>query len=98
MSYVIKHYTYNQARNYGVIVKPSKNPKKKIDVFDKFNHYLCSAGDSKFNDFPTYLEMERKGQVPTGYAEERRRLYRIRHNKETKHFGSPSWASWNLLW
>lgn len=96
--YIIKPYTYKQANKYGVIVCPSTKRDKKIDVFDEWGNYLCSAGARGYDDYPTYLEMERLGGVPKGYAKERRRLYRIRHSKEDKTFGSPSWASYYLLW
>ncbi len=33
MPYNITNYTYNQARKLGVIVKPSTNKTKKIDVY-----------------------------------------------------------------
>jgi hypothetical protein len=96
--YIIQPYTYQQAERKSVFVVPSNNPNKKIDVYSENGNFLCSAGDIHYLDYPTYLEMEKNGVAPVGLAEERRKLYRIRHSKELKRFGTPSWASWNLLW
>ena len=35
MVYKILPYSYQQAKKHNVIIKPSTNKKKKIDVFDK---------------------------------------------------------------
>ena len=74
--YKIKKYSYDQAKKLGVIIFPSKYKNKKIDVY-KGDKYIYSIGNINFNDFPTYLET--KGEK---YANERRRLYKIRHKKE----------------
>ena len=93
--YHITNYTKQKAKEYGVQVKPSTNPKKKIDVF-KNGEKIASVGAYGMNDYPTYMLLERKGKVPSGYANERRRLYRIRHkNDRTK--GAGKWAD-VLLW
>jgi hypothetical protein len=94
--YKILPYSERKAIELGVHIEPSKNPKKKIDVFDYHNNYICSIGAIGYKDYPTYVKdngME--------YAIERRRLYRIRHNKERDNInweGSPSYYSWYLLW
>lgn len=38
--YDILPYTHKKANELGVIVKPSKNPKYKIDVYDKNMNYI----------------------------------------------------------
>lgn len=96
--YSIKPYTFEKARDLGVIVRPSKRFQKKIDVFDEWGRYLTSAGDINYADYPTFLEWEKCGKIPVGTAEERRRQYRIRHHRERKNFGSAAWAAWNFLW
>jgi len=90
--YQITDYTRRKAKELGVEVKPSTNPKKKIDVFidDK---KVASIGASGFLDFPNYLEKNGKA-----YAENRRRLYKIRHQKDRVKIGSNGWYSDNLLW
>ena len=64
------------ARKIGVVVKPSTNPEKKIDVYRQ-SRKIASVGAAGMNDFPTY--MLKKGKK---YAYTRRRLYRIRHKKD----------------
>ena len=90
--YSILPYTEKQAKKIGVIVKPSTNPKKKIDVF-KGGEKVASIGAIGFSDFPHYLK--EKGKA---VAEERRRLYKIRHKKDAEKKGTPGWFSSNLLW
>jgi Mn-dependent DtxR family transcriptional regulator len=68
-----------------VKISVSSNPKKKIDVY-KDEKKLASIGDINYSDYGTYLE--KKGKK---YADERRRLYRIRHK------GEDNW-SLKILW
>jgi len=77
MSYKIKDYTKKQALKLGVEVRPSKHKGKKIDVY-KNGEFLHSIGALNMMDYPSYLEKEGKQK-----AEERRRLYHLRHKKPT---------------
>jgi hypothetical protein len=97
MRYKITDYTKIRARLLGVIVKPSVNPDKKLDVFDKYGNYITSVGATGYYDYPTYLELEKKGKVPTGYADTRRKAYKSRHI-DRKIVGSRSWFADQLLW
>ena len=92
MPYKIKPYTKAQARKLGVQVKPSKVKGKKIDVF-KNGKKIVSVGAIGYNDYPTYIQ--KKGKK---YADERRRLYKIRHNKDRKIRGSSGYYADKLLW
>ena len=92
MAYRIKEYTKRQAKKLGVQVKPSKVKGKKIDVF-KIGKKVASVGAIGYNDYPTY--MQKKGKK---YADERRRLYKIRHNKDLKVRGSAGYYADKLLW
>jgi len=83
--YVITDYSKKQASKYRVELRLSSNPKKKIDVY-KDGKKVASIGDINYSDYGTYLE--KKGKK---YADERRRLYRIRHK------GEDNW-SLKLLW
>lgn len=93
MDYKITPYSYQQARKLGVKIAPSKNPKKKIDVFDWNNQYILSIGAKGYKDYPTYLEEKGKD-----YADNRRRLYKIRHNKDRQVLGSAGYYSDRILW
>lgn len=75
MVYQIQPYSFEKARQLGVEIKPSKKANKKIDVF-KQGALVASIGAAGMGDFPTY--MKEKGK---DFATERRRLYKLRHNK-----------------
>ena len=92
MAYTITSYTKNQAKKLNVIVKPSKTKGKKIDVF-KNGKKVASVGAIGYGDYPTYLKTKGKA-----YADERRRLYKIRHkNNRTKRNSNGYYAD-KLLW
>lgn len=90
--YAILPYTKQQAKKIGVMVKPSTDPKKKVDVFQDGNK-VASIGARGYKDYPTFLKEDGKA-----IAEERRRLYHIRHKKDAAKKGSPGWFAKNLLW
>ena len=75
MPYKIKRHTYTQAKKIGVTVKPSTVKGKKIDVF-KNGKKVASVGALGYGDFPTFKQTKGKK-----YADERRRLYKIIHQK-----------------
>ena len=91
--YQILPYTIEQAKKLNVKVKPSENPKFKIDVYDLNNKFLFSGGSPAYFDYPHYIQS--KG---LSYANERRRLYRIRHYKEIQNVKSRGWYISKLLW
>ena len=75
--YEISKQTYRIAKHYGLDIYPSKKLNKKLDVF-KDGKYLCSIGDSRYKDFHIYLKENGKA-----FAEERARLFYMRHKKGT---------------
>jgi len=94
--YVITDYTKDKAKQLNVIVKKSTNKNKKIDVFDMKGNKLASIGAIGYLDYPTYTKT--KG---LHFANERRRLYLIRHSKNPdKKDGkfTPSYWAKTLLW
>lgn len=90
--YKITPYSFTQAKKLKVDIKPSSNPKKKVDVF-RDGKKIASIGAKNFSDYGTYLETKGKA-----YADERRRLYKIRHENTRKVVGSNSWWADNLIW
>jgi len=92
--YQITDYTKRQAKKLNVDVKPSTRKNKKLDVY-KNGDYIVSVGDSRYSDYPTYIKTKGKGKK---YADERRRLYKIRHEKTRGVVGSASWYADLLLW
>ena len=92
MGYTITSYTKKQANKLGVKVKPSKLKGKKIDVF-KNNKKVASVGAIGYGDYPTYIKTKGKK-----YADERRRLYKIRHSNNRSKVGSNGYYADKLLW
>ena len=90
--YQITNYTKQKAKDLNVKIKPSTNPKKKIDVY-KDNKKIASIGANGYDDYPTYII--KKGKP---YADERRRLYKIRHKKNKNIIGSKGYYADKLLW
>jgi hypothetical protein len=104
MVYEIKNRTKQIAENLGVQVFPSDNPKYKLEVYDYHGNFITYVGDGKSKgDYPTYLEMEAKGEIPKGYADKRQIAYYNRHGKEidklgNEWMGSRSYYAMTLLW
>jgi len=92
MAYTITNYTKQQAKKLGVTVKPSTVKGKKIDVF-KNGKKVASVGAIGYGDYPTYKKT--KGNK---YAEERRRLYKIRHSNNRNKKGTNGYYADKLLW
>lgn len=89
--YRIKKYSYEQAKKLGVDLWPSHTKGKKIDVYKK-GVKIASIGDINYSDYPTYLETKGKQ-----YADERRKLYKLRHT-ERKKKGTAGYYADKILW
>lgn len=97
--YVISDYTKEVAKKLGLLIFSSENRKKKLEVYDKATgKFIGYLGDSKYMDYFSYLEQEKLGKYPRGYADERRRLYFNRHHKDIENIGSKGFLVWRLLW
>lgn len=90
--YKITKYSYKQAKKFGVIIKPSTNKTKKIDIF-KNGKKIESVGAYGMNDYPTYIK--KKG---VKYAKTRRRLYKMRHEKDRHIKNSAGYYADKILW
>ena len=88
--YIIKKYSFDEAKKLGVEIKPSKIKNKKIDVF-KGDVFICSIGDSRYKDYPTYLEINKE------MADKRTMLYHQRHKKENIE-GTKGYYALKILW
>lgn len=94
--YDIFPYTKRKAFMIGVKVKPSTRKGKKIDVF-KGGKKVASVGAIGYKDYPTYMDLEKKGLVDKGTANKKRRAYKARHvYRNIK--GSPAYYADRLLW
>lgn len=91
--YVILPHTKTKARQLKVIVRPSLNKNKKIDVYDKNGYFLVSIGATGFLDYAYYLKFYGKE-----IADQRKKLYKIRHKKDRLIKGSAGYYADQLLW
>jgi len=90
--YEITEYSKQQAKKLGVQIKPSTRKDKKIDVF-KNREKVASIGAKGYKDFPTF-----KKEKGLAFAEERRRLYKERHEKDRHKKGSAGFYADKILW
>jgi len=73
------------AKENNLTIKPSSDGTHKVDVFKKQGGtFITSVGALGYKDYPSYLQMEADGKKPKGYANSRKKLYRIRHEKDLK--------------
>jgi len=93
MAYRITSYTKARAKKLGVTIKPSTVKGKKIDVFNKKGEKLASVGALGYGDYPTFVKT--KG---LDYADSRRHMYKIRHEKDRHKRGSAGYFADQLLW
>lgn len=101
MPYRIRSRTKKIADQLGVIIRPSDNPEKKLDVYIPMDHKKykkISIGDRHYADFHIYKELELVGKVPEGTANARKMAYEKRHHKDLIKKGSPGYYAWKLLW
>jgi len=75
-----------------VDILPSTNENKKIDVY-KNGIKIVSIGASGYKDYSIYLK-----EYGKEYANERQRLYKLRHAQDIKKKGSPGYYAYLILW
>lgn len=92
--YNITEYTLKKAKHMGLTVVPSKDKKHKIDVY-KNDKKITSVGSIGFYDYPTLINTKGKGLK---IANERRKLYKKRHEKDRHIVGSRGYYADKLLW
>ena len=93
MPYEIERGSYVAAKKLGVIIKPSENPDKKIDVYNHNDEKLASIGASGMMDYWKYLAKD--GEK---VANEHRRRYKIRHERDRHVYHSNGWFADKILW
>jgi hypothetical protein len=86
--YHITDYTKKKAKEIGVEVRPSRDSKKKLDVY-KGDELVASIGAIGYGDYPTFLQTEGKE-----YADKRRLLYHKRHTKDSLGEYLALWLLW----
>jgi len=90
--YKITNRQKDKAFKLLVIIKPSTNKSKKIDVF-KNGLKVASIGAMGYKDYDIHLK-----ESGLAFANERRRLYRIRHKNDRTNVGSAGYYADQILW
>ena len=80
--YIIRKWTEQQAKKHKLTVFPAEDNKTKLEVYDDNGLYLANVGALGYLDYAQYLDMEKANMIPNGTADERRRLYHLRHASE----------------
>jgi len=88
--YSITDYSYQQAKKLGVSIKPSSKKGKKIDVVK--DNKIISIGAIGYKDYPNYLKIDKN------LAKEKRRLYKLRHEKDRNIVGTAGYYADKILW
>ena len=92
-NYKISDHSKKQASLLNLVIKPSKNKNKKIDVFTHDGKFLHSIGDILYNDYARYIEL-----YNLDFANKRRKLYLNRHKKGIDIINSKQYLSSRILW
>jgi len=90
--YKITQRQEDNANKLGVRITTSTNKAKKIDVYKNGNK-IASIGAMGYKDYD--LHLKEKGLA---YANERRRLYRIRHANDRTKVGTAGYYADKILW
>ena len=91
--YIITKYSFEKAKTLNLIIKISKNPLKKLDVYNIEGKFIASIGSSAHMDYPSYCIAYNKE-----YADRRRELYHNRHKINATVMYSKQWLALQLLW
>ena len=92
MAYQITKRQLANAKKLGVTLKSSSNPSKKLDVL-KNGVKVVSIGAKGYNDYDLWIK--RRG---VEFANERRRLYKIRHANNRNKKGTAGYYADKILW
>ena len=80
------------AQKLGVIIVPSSNSRKKIDVY-RNGKKISEIGATGYLDYDGYIRTE-----GLKVANERRRLYKLRHEKDRHRKGTAGYYADKILW
>jgi Mn-dependent DtxR family transcriptional regulator len=92
MAYQITPRQRANAKRLGVTLKSSSNRLKKLDVF-KNGKKVTSIGARGYKDYDIYLRTKGKK-----FADERRRLYKIRHQSNRTKRNTTGYYADQILW
>ena len=93
MLYDIQPYSFKMAKKLNLVLKPSRDNKHKIDIYDNDDKKITSIGAIGMNDYEVYNKNEGRK-----IAKEKRILYYNRHLKDLKVKNSRGYYAWVILW
>jgi len=93
MAYTILPRQFERAKALGVSIKPSTDPKKKIDVFDNSGRLLVRIGAMGYMDYAQYLR-----DFSVEFANKKRLNYKKRHDAFRRNVGTPAYYADQILW
>jgi hypothetical protein len=80
------------AQKLGVMIAPSSNLRKKLDVY-RNGKKISEIGATGYLDYDGYIRTE-----GLKVANERRRLYKLRHEKDRHRKGTAGYYADKILW
>lgn len=80
------------AQKLGVMIVPSSNFRKKLDVL-RNGRKISEIGATGYMDYDQYIRTE-----GLAFANERRRLYKLRHEKDRHRKGTAGYYADKILW
>jgi len=80
------------AQKLGVMIVPSSNSRKKLDVY-RNGKKISEIGATGYLDYDGYIRTE-----GLKVANERRRLYKLRHEKDRHRKGTAGYYADKILW
>ena len=80
------------AQKLGVMIAPSSNLRKKLDVY-RNGKKISEIGATGYLDYDGYIRTE-----GLTFANERRRLYKLRHEKDRHRKGTAGYYADKILW
>ena len=92
MAYQITKRQLANAKKLGVTLKSSSNTSKKLDVF-KGERKVASIGAKGYNDYDLWIK-----KMGLQFANERRKLYKIRHANNRNKKGTAGYYADKILW
>jgi hypothetical protein len=92
MKYLITSRQKRNAKRLGVKILLSNNKSKKLSVY-KDGVKVADIGAIQYWDYDHY-----RNAYGIAYANERQRLYKLRHNKYRHKKGSPGYYADQILW
>jgi len=94
----IRAHHRQQARRLGYSIRPSATRGKKLDVY-RNGIKLASIGAKGYWDYASYLDAEKRGLLPLGTADAKRKAYRARHADERlQGKTTPGYLAYYILW